>query len=79
MSRESPQIREEIVYRRGNILLFGGFPGETVAEEWKCPGKRHKSRTNGRRRNEMSRKAPQNREKLQPRSNKKAPGAIPEA
>jgi hypothetical protein len=33
MSRESPQIREEIVYRRGNILLFGGFPGETIAEE----------------------------------------------
>jgi hypothetical protein len=33
ISRESPQIREEIVYRRGNILLFGGFPGETIAEE----------------------------------------------
>ena len=66
MSRETPQNREEIVYRKGNVLLFVGFPGETVAEEWKCPGKRHKIGRNCCRGMKMSWEAPQNREKLQP-------------
>jgi hypothetical protein len=46
MSWKAPQNREEIVYRRANILIPGGFPGETSAAERKCPGKRHKTERN---------------------------------
>jgi hypothetical protein len=43
MSWKAPQNREEIVYRRANILIPGGFPGETSAAKGKCPGKPHKT------------------------------------
>ena len=52
--------------RNENVLGNATKPGETAAAERKCPGKRHKTRRNYCRGMKMSRKTPQNREKLQP-------------
>jgi hypothetical protein len=46
-----------------NVLKTATKPGETAAAERKCPGNRHKTWRNRRRRKKMSRKPPQNRGK----------------
>ena len=37
MSRKSPQFREKMWWRWGNILVLGVKPGENAAAEEKCP------------------------------------------
>ena len=43
ISRKTPQIREKVHTRKGNVLEIATKPGESTTTDRKCPGKHHKS------------------------------------
>ena len=65
MSCKQPLFQEKILPHREIVPETTAKPGETTAEERKCPGNNSNSRRNFSRKGEMSWKAPQNREKTQ--------------
>lgn len=70
MSWKSPQNREKVHTRKGNVPENTTNPGESTPAKGKCPGNRHKTRRKYNHGKEMSRKSPQNREKVQPQKEK---------
>ena len=66
MSWKQPLFKEKILPQSGNVLETATFQGENTAAKGKCPEKSRKTGRNHGRREKMSRKQQQFREKLQP-------------
>ena len=64
ISRKHPQNQDKPPTQKENVPGSATKPGQTATANRKCPGKRHKTRTNRHRKKKMSREAPQNREEM---------------
>jgi hypothetical protein len=71
MSGKTQLFREKVHTRKGNVPENTKNPGESTPAKGKCPGKHHKSGRKYTSNGEMSRKSPQNREKVQPQKEKR--------